>query len=273
LGWWCSTSSPCVDGPAQLGDGLEAAPAGAVLRLVVDDRAAAAALAAYMARSAICSSSSACPRVPRADRDAHAGGHAERHAAEVERPLDRGAQPLGQGPRAVVPQVRGQDDELVAAQAGQQVAGPQVAGQPRPHLAQQGVADGVAEGVVDLLEPVEVQDQHRGGPAGGHPRVGGAEGLEDLPAVGQAGELVGARLVPAVGQGPDLAEGERGAGEGGHHRTERQPAGQRVAVGEVARAAAGRARRRRTAPAGRAPARRAAGSDRARPGDWQAARP
>ena len=98
-----------------------------------------------------------------------------------------------------------------------------MAGQPWPHLAEQGVADAVAEGVVDLLEPVEVQDEHRGGAPGGHARVGGAEGLEDLPAVGQAGELVGPRLVPAVGERPHLGEGQRAAGEGGQHGTEGQP--------------------------------------------------
>src|SRR3712207_9081431 len=72
-----------------------------------------------------------------------------------------------------------------------------------------------------------------GAPAVRHPCVGGGEGLEDLTAVGQAGELVGARLLLAVGQCSDLAEGQRGAGEGGHHGAEGQPAGQRVAVLQV----------------------------------------
>src|SRR3712207_7447063 len=58
-------------------------------------------------------------------------------------------------------------------------------------------------------EPVEVEHEHRGAAAHGHPRVRDGEGLEDLAAVGQAGQLVGARLLPAVGQRPDLAEGQR----------------------------------------------------------------
>ena len=53
----------------------------------------------------------------------------------------------------------GQDDaELVAAQAGHGVLGPDVIGEALGQLGEQLVAAVVAEGVVDLFEPVEVDD-------------------------------------------------------------------------------------------------------------------
>ena len=51
--------------------------------------------------------------------------------------------------------------ELVAGEAGQRVRLARRLDEPRGDLAQQLVAVAVAEGVVDLLEPVEV-DQHHG---------------------------------------------------------------------------------------------------------------
>ena len=86
-----------------------------------------------------------------------------------------------------------QDRELVAAQAHQQVAGPQVLAQAGADLYQQHVACLVAEAVVDLLEPVQVQQQQRLAPRLGvrHPRAClGVQG----PAVRQAGQVVGGRL-------------------------------------------------------------------------------
>ena len=52
-----------------------------------------------------------------------------------------------------------QDPELVAAEAGDDVAGAQVGAQPRRHRAQQLVAGVVAEAVVDQLEVVEVEEE------------------------------------------------------------------------------------------------------------------
>ena len=52
-----------------------------------------------------------------------------------------------------------QDAELVAAEAGDDVAGAQVGAQPRRHRAQQLVAGVVAEAVVDQLEVVEVEEE------------------------------------------------------------------------------------------------------------------
>ena len=55
----------------------------------------------------------------------------------------------------------GHDDELVAAEAGERVGGPEMMREPFGHLRQHRVADAVAERVVDDLEPVEVEVQHR----------------------------------------------------------------------------------------------------------------
>jgi hypothetical protein len=64
-----------------------------------------------------------------------------------------------------------QDGELVAAEPGHGVVAADRALEPPGHLDQQQVARVVAEVVVDLLEPVEVEHQH-GGPAGAGPRRG-----------------------------------------------------------------------------------------------------
>ena len=95
------------------------------------------------------------------DGDADAGSDGERHAVVLDRSLHRQPHPerrlvhdLG---RAV-----GQDDrELVAAEARHSVGLAQHLDETEGRLAQHGIARSVAERVVDLLEPVEV-DQHHG---------------------------------------------------------------------------------------------------------------
>ena len=82
-------------------------------------------------------------------------------AVDVELLGDRGQQPLGQrlGGRRLL--AVGRDDgELVAAEPRQERAADRRLQAPR-HLAQQAVADGVAEHVVDLLEAVEVERHQR----------------------------------------------------------------------------------------------------------------
>jgi hypothetical protein len=56
---------------------------------------------------------------------------------------------------------RQQDGELVATQAADGVRVAQDRTQPRADLAEQLVPVGVAEAVVDLLEPVQVDEQER----------------------------------------------------------------------------------------------------------------
>ncbi len=114
--------------------------------------------------------------------------------------------------------------------------------EPGPDVAQHGVAGLVAEAVVDLLEPVEVEQQQ------GHGRPGSRRGEAPAPSgTGRggcpAGELVGERQFAAVGQAGDLAEGERRGGRGPRRRW-RRPARRRSGAG-------GGCGRRRAAPSAR----------------------
>jgi hypothetical protein len=105
--------------------------------------------------------------------------------------------PLGhRGQLGIVAGVLNQHGELVAAEAGHGVAGPDAGGQAVGDLDQEPVPGGVAEAVVDLLEAVQVQEQHRdrGGVA-----AGALEGVVDAVfeqgPVGQGGQAVVEGLV------------------------------------------------------------------------------
>ena len=104
-------------------------------------------------------------------------------------------------------QVGQQASELVAAQAADHIFGTHRAGQPRGHDAQQLVAHGVAMGVVDRLEAVEVEVEH--GKAllerhGLHQRA--LEPFAEEAAVGQQGQVVVQRQAaraPLIGAAAD----------------------------------------------------------------------
>jgi hypothetical protein len=133
------------------------------------------------------------------------------HAAERERAPQRGLEPRGQlDDGAPVGRAGDEDGELVAAQPRQRVAAPQRATEPLGDLDQQRVAVVVAERVVDLLEAIEVDQQHRG-------RVVAAQVALGTPvqqsAVGEAGQRVVERLV---------AETARGAGDDPEQRREEE---------------------------------------------------
>jgi hypothetical protein len=74
--------------------------------------------------------------------------------------VQRGQQPFGTAAGVGIGGVLQQHGVLVTAEAGQHLARPQRLAQPPADLAQEVVADGVAQGVVDLLEPVEVEEEH-----------------------------------------------------------------------------------------------------------------
>ena len=97
------------------------------------------------------------------DREADAGRDEELGALDVDRLADRRAQPLGHSPgiERVVGLGLQHDDELVAAEAGEQRAVADGAADPLRQHRQQPVADAVAEAVVDRLEVVEVDEQQR----------------------------------------------------------------------------------------------------------------
>ena len=93
------------------------------------------------------------------------------------------------------PVVLEQDHELVAAQASDGVALPHRVLQPVAHGLEELVADGVAEGVVHILEVVEIDDEHgrdRAAATGACEQLVGA--VEDEPAVWEPGQLVVQRL-------------------------------------------------------------------------------
>ena len=92
-----------------------------------------------------------------------------------------------------------QNHELVAALAGNGVDAPQTGLETTGHGLQKAVAGGMAEGIVDLLEAIKIEKQHR------HPLAGLAGLGQHLPQaqleggpIGQAGEVIG------VGHQPDL---------------------------------------------------------------------
>jgi len=110
-----------------------------------------------------------------------------------------------------------QHGKLVTAQPGDQVAGADAVREPAGHGPQQLIADVMPERVVDLLEPVEVE-QEEPGPATGSRRFGQrASGLaQQQRAVGQPGQLIVVRLVLSLHR-------SRGARvDGGHRQQEQQ---------------------------------------------------
>ena len=88
------------------------------------------------------------------------------------------------------------DDELVAAETRGGVLFPQAGREPRGDRRQQQIADRVAERVVDVLEPVEVEEQH-GKLAAPAMRAGDrlSDPVREQRAVGQAGQRVVMRHV------------------------------------------------------------------------------
>ncbi|CAN5918119.1 hypothetical protein BH23ACT10_BH23ACT10_01790 [soil metagenome] len=84
----------------------------------------------------------------------------ERQAVDTERFTQRCQHALGDVGRGVIVGPGHQDRELVTAQPRDGVALADSLLQPLGDAGQQLVADAVAERVVDLLEPVEVNEQH-----------------------------------------------------------------------------------------------------------------
>ncbi len=171
--------------------------------------------------------------VLRAQGDPDAAVDVQSHLVQLERLPQRVEQPIRDGLCVRGVRTGKQQGELVAAQPGEHVALPQHPLDARADLAEELVAHVVSEAVVDLLEAVQVQDQQRQAAhrRGARPEQG-LRHLVQRTAVGQAGERIGARLHAALGQGPDLQEGEHHPqgpdGQGG----EGQPADRRRQVQE-----------------------------------------
>ena len=169
-GWTCTRTSPRLQGRPQLGD--QGQPAG-IGRSPGRPRRPAVrrpeALASYIARSARlssaagsvpCAGASAMPSEPpiSTSRPSRTIGCSRQRRARRATRTTRSS--------SAVPVE--EDGELVAAQPGDEAVGADRRRQPGADLDQQQVALLVAEGVVDVLEAVEVEDHDRG--AGGRGR-------------------------------------------------------------------------------------------------------
>ncbi len=98
----------------------------------------------------------------RAGGNADAGAGVELLALDHERRFKRMHQALGDAHRLVhVVDAVEQDGEFIAAHAGQRIVHAQALPQPRRHLHDQRVAGEVAKAVVDQLEAVQVDKEHR----------------------------------------------------------------------------------------------------------------
>ena len=98
--------------------------------------------------------------VVRRDCDADAGADQEMLAVQVEGRVQRGDEPAGQRRRLFGPEQAPLDHrELVAPEPGDGIELPDQCAQPHADRLQQGVANRVAERVVDLLEAVQIQAQ------------------------------------------------------------------------------------------------------------------
>ena len=150
---------------------------------------------------------SVCTSEPSAGihRDADAGRGVAFVAAQLQRLAEHGQQIAGDVLDVVA--FRGfleNDDEFVAAEPRHDVAGTQGAAQPVGDFHQQHVAGIVAQRIVDDLEPVEIDEQHRKLPlvaVRGLDRVV-QQLVEHLP-IGQIGQAVmrGEIFDPLVGLG------------------------------------------------------------------------
>ena len=143
--------------------------------------------------------------------DADADVALQGDALQGERLGHHRAQLFGDFDGQVVVGVLEEDRELIPAQAGQQVTGPQLLGQAGSDLDQESVPDVVAQAVVDLLELVQVQQQQR---LTVDPRCREPDGHIGVqsPPVRQAGQVVGDGLAAQVRHLHEHPEGQLGAG-------------------------------------------------------------
>jgi hypothetical protein len=95
--------------------------------------------------------------------DPDRGAELDGHAGDIEWAREGGMNAGGDFPESAAVRQRGEHGELVAAEAGEEVAAAQHLAQAMGDLDQEPVALLVAERVVDLLEAIEVDQQQQGG--------------------------------------------------------------------------------------------------------------
>ena len=139
-----------------------------------------------------------------AEGEADAGRQGDLALVHEERLVEDAEQPVGQRAQPVeVLDVLGDDEELVGAEPDGGVLDPGAPAQPVGDLAEQQVAGLVAEGLVDGLEPVDVQvHQADLQPAAAGQRDGVPQPVGERAAVGQPGERVGEGAADQVVLGP-----------------------------------------------------------------------
>ena len=168
-------------------------------------------------------------------RQADRGGQENLAVVERDRRADGLADGLGKGGDLGGVGFRHQHQaELVPGEPGQRVLRLQDPGQAPRQRQQDRIADRDADGIIDLLEAVEV-DHHQGRPQRRHRlrQIGdGAEPVDEQFAIGQAGEIVmhgivqhalfGVLGLGDVGQCPDHAR-HFAVGADDRARLEREP--------------------------------------------------
>ena len=154
------------------------------------------------------------------------GGHGDADArreqevlvADLERPAQGVDQPVHERHDvAEIGDVDERDGEFVAAQPGEEVAVAQGELDARADLAQHLVAAGMVCRVVDLLELVDVETEHRDlRPVAGHALHGVVQALDECAAIGEPGERIVALEIAHLLLGlPALLAAHPGEGGGG----------------------------------------------------------
>jgi hypothetical protein len=120
----------------------------------------------------------------------HAGRHAHALPMDEDRLCHRAYQAVAHEVDLLADVMRHQQDqEFIAAQTRHQVAATHRPAQPARHLHQQGVTGGMAQGVVDVLEVIQVDEHQRRLQPGAADAVNRfREAVHHLVAVGQAGQ-------------------------------------------------------------------------------------
>ena len=102
-------------------------------------------------------------RVDGTHRDADAHADLDTVALYGEGSANIGNDPFGSPIRILgLPQVKAYDAKFVTAQSRDGIARPHQGRQPTRHLDEQLIPGGVAHGVIDRLETVEIKHEHRG---------------------------------------------------------------------------------------------------------------
>ena len=150
------------------------------------------------------------------DGDPDAGGDDGLEPIEVERLAGNVQEPFSERVGLLDPvELLAHDDELVAAEPGHEIAGTQRLVEAPTHLDEEPVAGVMAQAVVEDLEPVEVEEEHRDvGSALASVPTDLPQPFEGLLPVGEAGEGVVQGLMGEARLAPVAFDGDGGEAPG-----------------------------------------------------------